>query len=412
MLNPKLKQYAYILGLIILFLLVNLALFLKGFHEDIKWFQYWGNIALQNGTPYLYSNYITDYPPFYLFVLKFNAWLNLNLFNNLDLLTPNYIFISKTIPTLCNLAIGILIYLYIQDKNYNQAFLASCLYLFNPAIIYDAAYWGQVDAVNTLFMTLSIIFLINKKYIYSTIFIILAVLTKVQSISLVPVVFTVIVLNCDFNKATKIILTAILTSFSVLFPFIITGTLPLVIKNILNSVGRYPFVTVNSYNSWFLISPDAPDLSNTLSDSTHLYSISLKNIGFIFLAIYTLIVIYQLSKRDDEETIILAATSMTFAFFMLPTEIHERYLFPFFALLSLIVLNSRKYTGVYIVLSITFLLNLMMISLQSINIALFIALINVAIFIYFTKIGICKDLFSNLKQDIKTFNNFRTINKK
>ena len=133
-----------------------------------------------------------------------------------------------------------------------------------------------------------------------------------------------------------------------------------------------------------------------------------------------MIVIYQLIKKHDTNNIILASAGMAFAFFMLPTQIHERYLFPFFALFVLIALNNKKYLWMYIILTITYLLNLMMIlpfyrsgifhliqiflnishNLFSFTrVAIVIAVVNVLTFIYFNKIGIFNNLLHNLKND-------------
>ena len=46
-----------------------------------------------------------------------------------------------------------------------MAFLAAALYAFNPAVIFNAAVWGQFDAIYTFFLVLSLYpdFLIKTK---------------------------------------------------------------------------------------------------------------------------------------------------------------------------------------------------------------------------------------------------------
>jgi Gpi18-like mannosyltransferase len=415
----KIKQIITVSSIIFLFLLFNIFLFDKGgFPGDISSQQHWGNTALQQGLSILYSKGITDYPPLYMYVLKFNAWLNSKLSGKLS-----YTFISKTIPTLCNLIIGLVVFFYLRKKNYKIALIAMCLYLFNPVIMYNTAYWGQIDSANTLFMFLSIIFLIHKKYIPSTIFIVLAVLTKIQSIVLVPIIGIVLLMNSNVKKIVQILFIDVATIFIVLLPYILGGTFWKIIKVIFDSVDRYPLVTANTYNIWFLVSPRTPSVFwTTLRDSTQIFGISLKIIGLSLLAIYTLIVIYQLIKKHDANNIILGAASMAFAFFMLPTQIHERYLFPFFALFVLIALNNRKYLWIYVILSVTSLFNLMMVfpfyskhiifypiqillSLMMrffsfINLAILISLVNILVFIYFSKIGIFHNLLRNIRKDL------------
>jgi Gpi18-like mannosyltransferase len=418
------KQFITISGIILIFLILNVSLFgLGSFYGDVMAQQKWGNEALEEGVSYLYSQHITDYPPLYIYVLKFNAWLNLKLSGNTERFTLHYNFISKTIPTFCNLIIGLIIFFYLRKRNYKLALFAGCFYLFNPAIIYNTAYWGQVDSVNTLFMFLSIIFLIHKKYIPSTIFIVLAVLTKFQSIVLVPVIGMVILMNFNIKKIIKIFLTNTIVISIILLPYILGGVFWKVIDTIFGSVDRHPFVTANAYNIWYLISPRIPtNWMEGLNDSFQVLGFSLKFIGLALLGIYTILVLYQLFKKCDKDNIILAAASMAFAFFMLPTQIHDRYLFPFFALFILIVFNNKKYLLIYIFSSITYLFNLMMVlpiiyknnlilyliqeflvilvhKFTFISVAIAIALANIIIFTYFSKVGIFNNLFENLKTD-------------
>lgn len=169
-------------------------------------------------------------------------------------------------------------------------------------------------------------------------------------------------------------------------------------------------VTANAYNFWFLISPTSPNWQNTLSDKITFLGLSFKTIGFIMLISYVIFVCYKVYKDRSKENLIFAASMVAFAFFMLPTQIRERYLFPFFALFALIVLDNRRYLWIYITLMIAHLFNLMMVmsysgrniifaAFQSIidtlknvvgfqTIAIAIALINVSVFVYLNKIWI------------------------
>ncbi len=402
-------------------LFINLSLFGIGYHKwDVSTQQGWGEIALKKGVSGVYLDGNADYPPLYIYVLKVNALAN-SLFNNNSKSTA--IFISKTIPTLCNLLIGLFLFLHLRRKDYKVAILCMCLYLFNLAVIYDTAYWGQVDSVNTLFMFLSVLFLIQKRFIFSSVFITLAVLTKFQSIILLPIIIIIILMNCNYKMLLKLALYNILTVLIILLPFVFGGTFLYVINVYINSVGKYPHVTMNAFNFWYLISPiNSARWQNTLNDNLVFFGFSLKQIGLILFAFYVLLVIYQLIKNKQKDNIILASSSVAFAFFMLPTQIHERYLFPFFALFSLIAYKNKKYLLIYITLSITFLLNLMMVlSFQSNShfifssikyllgltittfsfrfVAIILALINLTLFIYLSRIGILNNLFLNIKKD-------------
>jgi len=57
-------------------------------------------------------------------------------------------------------------------------------------------------------------------------------------------------------------------------------------------------------------------------------------------------------RRDDRRTLLVALTVMAIAFFVLPTRVHERYLFPFFALSAVLLAVSPRWAAVYLVLAI------------------------------------------------------------
>ena len=467
---PKCTEGVTVLCILLVFLALNASLFLEGYHGDIRGQQTWGNQALKNGVSSLYAEHTTDYPPLYLYVLKFNAWVNLRLFRNTEVMTRNYVFISKMIPTVCNLTIGLGIFAHFRKRSFKKALLGMCLYLFNPAIVYNTAYWGQVDSVNALFMFFCILFLVNERYMWSTICISLAVLTKIQSIILLPLVLAIVLVNSERKDVFKMLFANAAVVLTVLMPFIRGGVIVQLVRRCLFSVGWQPYVTANAYNIWFLVSPRTPeDWLTTLRDTYTLSGISLRSIGFALIIAYTLLVLYQvlkhrnLSSSEDSETLslptrlhareigkrflragklrlpsvsktggfsrqsfinkknaVIAAAGMTLAFFILPTEIHERYLFPFFPLLSLVVLDNMRYARTYLILTFTHLINLMiafpfqnrdtlfygtiqtvldsvtkMDEFALIGIASAIAAVNIITFIHYSKIGILQGILNN-----------------
>ncbi len=416
---PRYTEGVTVLCIILVFLALNVNLFLEGYHGDLQGQQTWGNQALKNGVSSLYAEHTTDYPPLYLYVLKFNAWLNLRLFRNSEVMTRNYVFISKIIPTVCNLIIGLGIFAHFRKRSFKKALLGMCLYLFNPAIIYNTAYWGQVDSVNALFMFFCIVFLVNERYMWSTICISLAILTKIQSIILLPLVLAVVLVNSERKDIFKMLFANTAVVLTVLMPFIRGGVIVQLVRRCLFSVGWQPYVTANAYNIWFLVSPRAPeDWLTTLRDTYTLSGISLRSIGFALIIAYTLLIVYQVLK--NKKNAVIAAAGMTLAFFILPTEIHERYLFPLFPLLSLIALDDMRYARTYLILTFTHLINLMiafpfqnrdtlfygtiqtvldsvtkMDEFALIGIASAIAAVNIITFIHYSKIGVLQGILNN-----------------
>ena len=64
------------------------------------------------------------------------------------------------------------------------------------------------------------------------------------------------------------------------------------------------------------------------------------------------------SRRDDRRTILVGLTVMAIAFFVVPTRVHERYLFPFFAFGAILAATSNKWRVAYAVLAAASFVNL------------------------------------------------------
>ena len=62
--------------------------------------------------------------------------------------------------------------------------------------------------------------------------------------------------------------------------------------------------------------------------------------------------------RDDRRSIVIVTMFLALAFFMLPTRVHERYMFPIFGLLPLMAAVSRRWLWAAIALSIAAFINL------------------------------------------------------
>ena len=68
------------------------------------------------------------------------------------------------------------------------ALTAAGFYLFNPALIFDSAYWGQTAALHTLWMLLAIIAASLASFGWAGVALALAVLTKPQALAIAPLV--------------------------------------------------------------------------------------------------------------------------------------------------------------------------------------------------------------------------------
>ena len=120
------------------------------------------------------------------------------------------------------------------------------------------------------------------------------------------------------------------------------------------STGRYPHPSMNAFNFWWVFFGEQ---SHTISDSLGSV-VSYKSLGYTLFAVFLVPAIYFLYKKAKTTADYFLVVSYSYIlFFVFPTQIHERYIFPALALLPFAVVKSRNLFWVYVVLSITLFIN-------------------------------------------------------
>ena len=148
------------------------------------------------------------------------------------------------------------------------------------------------------------------------------------------------------------------------------------VEQIFKTAGGYPYVTVNAYNPWALAELDGTGLAknggwicdaviqNPVPDGPicetafQVGPIAAVLIGTALLVVAFFIVGAMVARRPDRLTILVGVTLLAIAFFVLPTRVHERYMFPFFALGAILAAVSPRWLVAYIVLSAATFLNM------------------------------------------------------
>ena len=128
------------------------------------------------------------------------------------------------------------------------------------------------------------------------------------------------------------------------------------------TAGGYPYITVNAYNPWALIEQAGnglaangtwlPDIANPTTQGTPvtILGIPALYVGTALLVAMIGLVCVVVARRDDRRTILVGLTVLAIAFFVVPTRVHERYLFPFFALAAILAATSFRWRVAYLAL--------------------------------------------------------------
>lgn len=391
------------LGILILIIILALATrFLlspaEGYTPDMGCWKQWSDSMIQHGFTNIYQKTDSNYPPLFLYTLGFVGHFYQNIsrfFGQNDAILNSLL---KTPAIIFDILTGLIIFFVLKKiSNFKIACLSTIFYIFNPAIIYESSWWGQVDAINTLFIVLSLLCLITqKKTSWSWLFLALAIFTKLQSIIFLPLVLF-ITWKKDKQKPRQIVIgmtILVIVTIIILSLFIYTHKIGSFLKNIiLGSVGAYPIFSANAFNVWWPVQIIKGQL---IQDTNLIFGpINYRHLGLAMFACAYIFALYFLNKKSDSKSIWLAASFVALAFFMLPTEMHERYMFPVFALLSLIWIQNKKLWPIYGILSITYLLNLSFVlppfynhSISRVigDASVAIVLINLGVFIYFIRL--------------------------
>lgn len=328
--------------------LVRFLLFpTQGYVNDLNTFSYWFNTAAEHG-PRVFYNVVAwcDYPPFNVYFF----WSFGSIARALSLSgTPSMFYLIKLLPNLFDTATAFLIFVFVRRRlDFKTALLATALYAFNPAVVFNAAVWGQFDAIYTFFLVLSLMLALASKPELSAVTFVLGILTKPQSIALLPLIAFLIFKKNGWRRLLSSILAGAATLFVLIIPFEWSNPVTFLSNIYFGAYQGYDFISVNAFNTWALGGLWVPD--------TPVFSA----IGWALFGALTAFVLYVLHKRfsvSGELLVLFSAFVLFFGFFMLPTRIHERYMFPALSILALMVLFLKKVRPLFVLLTATCLIN-------------------------------------------------------
>jgi len=347
--TPRGRAVVVILVLLASLVLRMLLFRIQGATMDLETFSSWYNSAAVNGLSAFYDKTgFCEYPPFNIYIF----WIFGNLSHAIgpDSLT----FLIKLQANLFDLATAFLIFRLLSQRfSFKVSLAVMALYAFNPATIFHLAVWGQMDSVYTFFMVASLYSALRSKYEISGGLFALAILTKPQSIVLLPVLAYLILRNGGWKRALSSAAASIAMVFLVILPFNWDNPIAFLVDRYTAGLNMFPHTSLHAYNFWALLGFWEPDTI------THL-GLTYQQWGILALVTFVAFVMWQLHRRYEPRSAIFAVFLIMFGFFMLMTRMHERYLFPVLALLAL-GWYTRFTLWIYIGLTATYLANLIFI---------------------------------------------------
>jgi Gpi18-like mannosyltransferase len=319
-------------------------------------FTQWAETAQKVGLAHLYGAARVDHPPLFLYLLTAAGWLDARLPPSLA--APALIAFIKLPSFLADILTAGLIALVWRTRSSASALTAAAVYVFNPAVWYVSAYYGQTDSIYTLFLVIAVIGLEQQKLTTASLGFMFALATKLQSISLAPLLVADALIRHKPRDWVRAAIAVCLAGAALLSPWLVERNVDSVIRAYTALPSEAPKVVVSAYNLWYMVR-----LGHVHEVSSELYPLGLpvtyQTIGILVFGIFSLGItgLYVLRRA-----VFLTAAALVLGLYMLLTQMHERYMFPVLAMLALASVSQPRLWLLYAVLSLSFFFNLVTIA--------------------------------------------------
>lgn len=354
--NPK-EWFANWLTAALVLRLVLMALPI-GFFIDINSFQAWALRLAEKGPTHFYESIWSDYPPGYMYVLwivgqvyHFAEWGLGGIFALLHRPAPPFsgllIFLVKMPGVLADILNAWLIFKILEFKiSRRTAYRAALFYAFNPVTIMVSAIWGQMDAVLLSALLGATYFVVRGKITVGIVATAAAVMIKPQGLFFIPAIVATQWFRHPARKWTAGIGIGLVLGWLVTLPFTLAsakypgllGPVSFLWDKMLATAATYPHSSVNAFNLWAPTGMWKPDDRLFLGVQHRVVGLVL--LGFMFAVTFWGAWKNRLSMTTGKMLLVFAIVLM--GCFLLPTRMHERYLFPAVAFLALAAAANRN----------------------------------------------------------------------
>ena len=317
-----------------LLLRISAATLVAGHSFDISTFKSWATAAANNLFQVYSTSRSIDYPPLYMYILFL-----IGKIGSIPAMSPYYTLLLKLPSIIADIATSYLIYkLARKYLSLELSILLSAFYIFNPAIIINSTFWGQVDSFFTLIIVGAVLALSELRIGLASALFMAAILMKPQGIIFLPVLFFELLRQKNLKNFIKAAVCALGTAAIIVLPFSLHNDVLWIFKLFAKTVGEYPYASVNAFNLFSLLG------ANYKSDAATWLILSYHTWGMIFIVLVTAYSWFIYIKGNSSRFIPAVALLQIVGVFTLATSMYERYLFPAAALaiLAFIYLRDKR----------------------------------------------------------------------
>ena len=264
----------------------------------------------------------------------------------------------KIPAVLADLVIVFLIF-YLANRKYNQYISAifAGIYALIPTFFFLSAGWGAYASLGVLFLLLSLMSILDKKYVMSIVYVAIALLFSTEVMLVLPLLLVYMIYiffkSDDYKMGISIYLTSsIIVLYLISIPFILTHF----------TEGK-PFIMVTRYCQAFLAHTGFTENAFSIYGLFGLGATAANTVSYVFngilvglMMIYTCFLFFKSRSRLD----LLLMAAFTFVFTFVMTSAVDNLL-PYFALVLLLVYGvmtgDRRVLKLFGGLSLTILIN-------------------------------------------------------
>lgn len=362
---PSLARRGWGWSIVILAFALHLLIgwYSSGYLEDMALWRNWAETGAIKGLANIYGEPVTpgfmqpNYLPPYLTVLTLLGKLQLMLSGVEGLHSYLFALLLKLPAIIGDLVLALLLLHFLNQKSPASARRLFLIALFHPILWTVSTIWGQVDNLPVIFLVLMLLALEKKNSLLATFWFTVACLIKLQSAALFPLLLLAWFKHSGDSPHygplfARIFAIVGVTVTALTLPFLATGQISTLLYQTFGAVGRYPYPSMNAWNLWWLLP------NHRILDTTIFAGLSLVNWSMIFYLIAVIIIIKKGRPFASWQRLWGTASLLILAFFLLLTEMHERYAFPF-VVFALPLIGQNKILGkLYFAICLIFWLNL------------------------------------------------------
>jgi Gpi18-like mannosyltransferase len=315
----------------------------------------WAVAVGAHGLLNIYQVSDANYPPITLALLGGLRWLY-GLTTAGDPSGPVWMILLKLPAILADIGIAALVWRKMARAASGSFWLLAAV-VFNPALIYLSAWWGQYDSLSLLAALAALLEALDRRFFLAGLWLGIGLMVKLQAAVIAPAILLSILAGGGsalppLSRLARLVLGVGVPLIVCLAPYAATGQIGFVLARLVALVSGPGWLTVNALNFWYLVTLGSGNWGFnkplTLPDSAPILAgISAHTVGLILLGAWSAAVIVLAiracltSDTAPERLVLHSAALFYLGVFLWPTQAHERYAFGAMVMLAGAVVYER-----------------------------------------------------------------------